>query len=132
MEQRIYLDKYCKLVVETNNGKIDFDGTTAEIKGDFTIDAENVSKLLALLNDVIVPYKHTVVSREWIWEQTIVFQKLYLREGEVNNILAAYEEKIKQILQKNGELEKNNELLCNKIENFNASRRPWERKLNLE
>jgi predicted DNA-binding antitoxin AbrB/MazE fold protein len=132
MEQKIYLDEISKLVVETDNGKVKCDGITAEIDGVFTVYADDVCKLLALLNDVIVPYKHTVVTREWIWEKTKVFQKLYLREGEVNNILVAYEEKIKQILQKNEELEKNNELLCNKIEKFNASRRPWERKFNLE
>ena len=132
MEQRIYLDKNSKLVVETDNGKVKCDGITAEIDGVFTVCADDVCKLLALLNDVIVPYKHTVVSREWIWEQTMVFQKLYLREGEVNNILVAYEEKIKQILQKNEELEKNNKLLREKIANFNASRRPWERKFPLE
>ena len=54
MAQKITLDKNNKLVIFTDNGKIDKDNNqTTEIKGTFEIEAEDVAILGALLNDMV-------------------------------------------------------------------------------
>ena len=134
MEQRIYLDEYCKLVIETNNGKIDFDGTTTEIKGDFTIDAENVAKLLALLNknaigriaEIHYFIEHGMrVNDKFCIMQDGELAKIMREQDKENEKLHSECEELKQIRNEHTKL-----LL--KIDNFNASRRPWERKFNIE
>lgn len=52
---RIYLNDENKLVVETDNGKIDGNGNaTTEIRDSeqYSIDPESIAKLIAMLNDV--------------------------------------------------------------------------------
>lgn len=134
MEQRIYLDEYCKLVVKTNNGKIDFDGTTVEIKSDFTIDAENVAKLLALLNKNaigrVVEFHYFLEHGRRVHDKFCIMQdgelaKIMREQDKENEKLHSECEELKQIRNEHTKL-----LL--KIDNFNASRRPWERKFPLE
>lgn len=51
---KVFLNSENKLVVLTNNGKIEGNKTTTNISNEetFTIDAESVSSLLALINDI--------------------------------------------------------------------------------
>jgi hypothetical protein len=134
MEQRIYLDEYCKLVVETNNGKINFDGTTAEIEGDFTIDAENVSKLLALLNKNAIG---RVAEFHYFIEHGIRKGDKFciMQDGELAKIMREQDkenEKLHSECEELKQIRNEHTNLLLKIDNFNASRRPWERKFNIE
>lgn len=62
MAQKITLDNNNKLVIHTDNGKIDGDNIqTTEIKGIFEIEAENVAILGALLNDMTYTYRDVVI-----------------------------------------------------------------------
>ena len=54
--QRIYLDENENLVVETNNGRQDASGASIKIDGDFTVRAEDVVKLLWIVNDTYYSY----------------------------------------------------------------------------
>lgn len=75
---RVYLNDENKLVVETDNGKIEGDKTTTVLKSDetFEVDVMTVSKLLALLNDVTLfdkdmyrrGYYFTIISKEELSE----------------------------------------------------------------
>lgn len=49
MGQRIYLDKENRLVLVTNNGKQDINGTTTQVEGAFIVSAEDVVKLFAFI-----------------------------------------------------------------------------------
>lgn len=55
-EQRIFLDENDNLVVEANNGRQDANGASIKIEGEFTVDAEDVVKLLGIVNDVYYSY----------------------------------------------------------------------------
>lgn len=73
---RVYLNDENKLVVITSNGRIEGNKTTTEITDEekFEIDAESISKLLVILNDVnLMGYKllysksyYTVISKDEI------------------------------------------------------------------
>lgn len=75
---RVYLNDENKLVVETDNGKIEGDKTTTILKNDETyeVDIITISKLLALLNDVTLcdeemyhrGYYFTIISKEKLAE----------------------------------------------------------------
>lgn len=75
---KLYLNADNKLVVETDNGKIEGNKTTTVLKSDetFEVDVMTVSKLLALLNDVTLcdkemyrrGYYFTIISKEELAE----------------------------------------------------------------
>lgn len=75
---KLYLNADNKLVVETDNGKIEGDKATTTLKSDetFEVDVMTVSKLLALLNDVTLcdkemhrrGYYFTIISKEELAE----------------------------------------------------------------
>lgn len=61
---KVYLNADNKLVVETDNAKIEGNETTTVLKSDetFDIDVTTVSKLLALFNDVTLCDKKCIVE----------------------------------------------------------------------
>ena len=75
---KVYLNADNKLVVETDNAKIEGNETTTVLKSDetFDIDVTTVSKLLALFNDVTLcdkemyrsGYYFTIISKEELAE----------------------------------------------------------------
>lgn len=75
---KVYLNADNKLVVETDNAKIEGNETTTVLKSDetFYIDVMTVSKLLTLLNDVTLcdteiyrsGYYFTIISKEELAE----------------------------------------------------------------
>lgn len=53
MAQKVYLNNEDKLIIETDNGRIDAENNqTTELKGKFEIDAEDLARIAAVLNDV--------------------------------------------------------------------------------
>lgn len=53
MAQKVYLNNEDKLIIETDNGRIDAENNqTTELKGMFVIDAEDLARIAAVLNDV--------------------------------------------------------------------------------
>lgn len=123
-EQRIYLDDSNKLVVVTNQGRIDGNESYAIIQGEFTIYANDVAKLLSMINEKNVKCYHDVCQ----------YYGRYIVASE--NTLTKDIEKLNQELQ---EVKKDrdaylreNEQLGRLIDDFNNSRYFWERKLNIE
>lgn len=73
MAQKITLDENNKLVIFTDNGKIDGDNNqTTEIKGTFEIEAENVAILGALLNDMSFARKEVCFKGDWLFTYNII------------------------------------------------------------
>lgn len=132
MTQQIYLDENNHLVVVTDNGRIDKDGTIAKIAGEFEINEQEVKKLLALLNNEVVCNSHKVVDRTYFWESVSYFPSYCLREGEISDLLEKANEEIENSRSKSKESENKYNDLLERIKKFNASRRPWERKFNIE
>ena len=123
-EQKIYLDDFNKLVVVTNQGRIDGNESYAIIQGEFTIHANDVAKLLSMINEKNVKCYHDVYQ----------YYSRYIVAS--NNTLINDIEKLNHELQ---EVKKDrdvylreNEQLGRLIDNFNNSRYFWERKLNIE
>lgn len=56
MKKRVYFDAENNLAVETLNGTIRKDGAIVKLDGYFTIDANDVEKLLVLVNKEIIFY----------------------------------------------------------------------------
>jgi hypothetical protein len=124
-KQRIYLDGNNKLVVETNNATIDgYNKTITNLNGEFTIDANNVAKLLSMINE-----KNMFAFYPMYGENT----KWYI--GDANDLTHQLDCEI--------ELRKNREEKCRgldqriwklkrKIEDFNETRHCWERKIKID
>ena len=76
-EQRIFLDENDKLVVETDNGRQDAGGASVKIDGDFTVSAEDVVKLLGIVNDVYYSYpaikKYDISKNPFFREYDVYF-----------------------------------------------------------
>lgn len=129
--KKCYIDSNNQLCVENDNALIKNNETTTEIKGIYTIESDDVLKLLALLNDVII--------KQELWEMNY---RHYVYKGKIINNLT---EELKEIISKNETLlDKNKSLdkeieklekeifdLKSKLNKFNNSRRFWERKFNI-
>ena len=89
---KVYLNADNKLVVETDNAKIEGNETTTVLKSDetFNIDITTVSKLLALFNDVTLcdkemyrrGYYFTIISKEELAECVESEKKRADKKGE--------------------------------------------------
>lgn len=52
MAQKVYFNHDDKLIIETDNGRIDADNNqTTELRGKFEIEAEDLARIAAVLND---------------------------------------------------------------------------------
>lgn len=136
-EQRIYLDRKNGLVVETDNGKQDMNGTTTKITGEFTVSAEDVVKLFAIVNkkDVVYPYISNLyrIPREYndgfivTHDETIkkivevANKKIQERSVEANEAMLKLERKNDEIV-----------VLRQTINDFNKTRHWWERKIKID
>lgn len=70
MEQRVYFDNEGKLQITTDNGSISDNGATTKtkIEGTFTIEAEDVAKLLTVMSG-----KVTCARETYYWGQKHAF-----------------------------------------------------------
>lgn len=134
MEEKIvYLDKNNKLVVETDNGRQDSNGTTTKIEGSFSIQAEDVVKLFALVNntDVVYPFVGYAPVTDWFFHsdfRTMIVTHDGCVMEQVNNAL----KKLKEQEETIENLRKKNLALSARIKKFNDSRYWWERKISIE
>lgn len=147
VEKKVYLDKNNKLVVTTDNGRQDSNGTTTKIEGSFSIQAEDVVKLFALVNntDVVYPF---VVCAPWLFHDHSLTM-IVTHDGCVMEQVKSALEKIKEQEKTIEELRKDNfalntalkeqkvsaltlERIKESIKKFNDSRYWWERKISIE
>lgn len=136
-EQRIYFDKKNGLVVATDNGKQDMNGTTTKIKGEFTVSAEDVVKLFAVVNkkDVVYPY----ISNLYYIPREYNGGFIVTHDETIKKVVEAVSEKVQkqsiEAIERNKEIrEKNDEIvvLRQKINAYNNSRHWWERKIKID
>lgn len=150
-ENKVYLDENNKLVVTTNNGRQDSNGTTTKIEGSFSIQAEDVVKLFALVNntDVVYPFVGYVPVTDWFFHsdfRTMIVTHDGCVMEQVNNALKKIKEQektIKELRKENSTLNASlkeqkvnaasaSERVKENIEKFNNSRYWWERKISIE
>lgn len=129
--KKCYIDSNNQLCVENDNALIKNNETTSEIKGTYTIESDDVLKLLVLLNDVVI--------KQELWQENY---RHYTYKGKIINNLT---EELKEITSANNslsdklfrcetekeKLEKEIFDLKLKLNKFNNSRRFWERKINI-
>lgn len=117
-KQTIHLDENNKLVVETNNAFIDgYNKTITSLNGEFTIDANNVAKLLSMINKTNMYCYNGIFCSEARW---------FIGDEDEHTQHLDSETKLRK------EIEKKYNKLIRKIENFNETRHWWERKFNIE
>ena len=123
-KQTIHLDENNKLVVNTNQGVVKERESYAIIQGEFTIDANDVAKLLSMINEKNMFSYDTLYS---------CYRKWYV--GDADELTHQLECEI--------ELRKNREEECHrldqriwklkrKIDDFNKTRHCWERKFKID
>lgn len=128
MEQRIKVDENGCLVITTDNGKRDALGFSAEIVGDFTINADDVLRLLKIADGSTL--KDFEIELPW---------GIVLKRGVVITDNKDFCEAVEHFRTQENILRHKHSLLRDefaelkkKIKQFNASRRLWERKFDLE
>ena len=130
-KQTVTITEDLKVVVDANNGV--YDGAEhVRFNGEFIIDANSVSLLIAALEG-----KNVQIVRDHIF-----FDSFILGEEGAKEIANRLEEQKKRcdelenrwIKTEHEACEARHEryLLKEKIKKFNETRRPWERKLNIE
>lgn len=132
MEQRIYLDKKNRLVIETNNGKQGINGTTTKVEGDFTVSAEDVVKLFAFVNkkDVVFPCVKEVERGFTYWYD--YKNVIITHDKSVEKAFADVEQALKEKSDKIEEYSDEVSRLRKAIKDFNNSRKWYERKINID
>jgi ATP-dependent exoDNAse (exonuclease V) alpha subunit len=122
-KQRIYLDENNKLVVNTNKGVVKERESYAIIQGKFTIGANDVAKLLSMINE-----KNMFAFYPMYGENT----KWYI--GNANDLTHQLECEVQLRKEKEEEsliLNRKNTRLIRKIDDFNETRHCWERKFKI-
>lgn len=123
MEQEVYFNEDNKLCITTNRGEIVNDFCKIPIRGEFIIQAEDVAKLLHIINKqniVFDPYNGSY--RTWYIATRDVLT-------EANKSLS---EEIKDLNKTLNDKRDKIDFLLKSIEDFNDSRRFYERKLELK
>jgi hypothetical protein len=122
-KQRIYLDENNKLVVNTNQGVVKGRESYAIIQGEFTIDANDVAKLLSMINE-----KNMFAFYSMYGENT----KWYV--GDANDLTHQLDCEIELRKKREEEcrgLDQRIWKLNRKIDDFNETRHRWERKFKI-
>lgn len=130
-KQTIHLDENNKLVVNTNQGVVKERESCAIIQGKFTIDANDVAKLLSMINGKNMFSYDTLSS---------YYRKWYV--GDANELTHQLECEIKlrkdreRVVEEKKEecllLDRENTRLLRKINGFNQTRHWWERKIEID
>lgn len=123
MEQEIYFNDDNELCVITDKGEILNGFCKIPIQGIFTIQAEDVAKLLQIIN------KQNVVGEEYYESRRIWYIVDRNILTEANKSLSEEITDLKKVL--NDKRDKI-DFLLKSIEDFNKSRRFYERKLELK
>ena len=119
-EQRIFLDENDNLVVETDNGRQDASGASVKIEGDFTVSAEDVVKLLGMVNDMY--YSYPAIKKYDITNIP------FLREYEVFHTLMTNDFCLQRSIERCESLSQEVRELKDKIEELKRAL-PWWRRI---
>ena len=123
-KQTIHLDENNKLVVNTNQGVVKERESYAIIQGEFTIKAEDVAKLLSMINEKNMFSYDTLYS---------CYRKWYV--GDADELTHQLDCEIKLRKKKEEEcrgLDQRIWKLKRKIDDFNKTRHCWERKFIID
>lgn len=123
-KQTVHLDENNKLVVNTNQGVVEEKESYAIIQGEFIIKAEDVAKLLSMINEKNIFSHYTIYNEGTKWyigEENDLTHQLNCEVA----LRKAREKEYKVLLEEHTRL-------IRKINTFNESRHLWERKLNIE
>ena len=143
-KQTVTITEDLKVIVTANNGVLRDGKEWVHISGEFVMDARSVSRLIAALEgkNVQVVHDHTFFDSFILGEEGAkeIADRLEKKKKECDETLELIKEKLakevesfkKENIKEASNLKIANEELLRAIERFNASRRPWERKLNIE
>lgn len=135
-EQRIYLDEDNKLVVITDNGKTNADGTITtkiDIDKEFVVSGADVIKMFGLINktDCVFPYiKDVRVGFGWYQTQTSCM--IITKDGVVKDALESNAKKIESYEKEIEDLKNENKELFQALEKYKDTRHWWERKIKID
>lgn len=128
--QKLDFNDEGKLVAYTDNGCTDGKSATTEVKGTFEVSADVVNYILAK------EYELPAVIRAEMKKEILLgckFHHLFCTIGdeEKERLLNEYKTEIKRLIEDKKELEKENKGLGDAIDDFNRTRRFWERKIKV-
>ena len=122
-KQTIHLDENNKLVVNTNQGVVKERESYAIIQGEFTIDANDVAKLLSMINEKNMFSHYALFSSQTKWYVGDADELTHQLECEIE-LRKNREEECHRLDQRIWKLKR-------EIENFNETRHCWERKFKI-
>ena len=129
--QKLDFNKDGKLVAFTDNGCTDGKSATTEVKGTFDVSADVVKFILAKEYDL-----PATLRAEMEGEGFLGFRLHHLfctlGDKEKEQLLNEYKTEIKEIREEKKELEKVKNALSVAIDDFNRTRRFFERKIRIE
>lgn len=128
--QKLDFNKDGKLVAYTDNGCTDGKSATTELKGTFEVSADVVKFILAK------EYELTAVIRAEMKKEILLgykFHHLFCTIGDEGKeqLLNEYKTEIKGLCEEKKELDKENIAFKNAIDDFNRTRRFYERKIKI-
>ena len=128
--QKLDFNKDGKLVAYTDNGCTDGNSATTEVKGTFEVSADVVKFILA--KEYELP---AVLRAEMEGEGFLGFRLHHLfctlGDEEKERLLNEYKLEIKGLCEEKKELEKENLAFKNAVDDFNRTRRFYERKIKI-
>ncbi len=131
-EKRVVIQNDGQVVVYNDNARIDANGTTSRIEGNYLIDNESVMKLCAMRNDA----SYLRVNEFWVGRTVFL---CITKHDDFDAKIKAINEFIVRNLQSREDNEKQIEKLKGRvfslehqIEKFNSTRHWWERKLKIK
>lgn len=131
-KQTVTITEDLKVIVNANNGVLKGGKESVHISGEFVMNAKSVSLLIAALEGKNIH----IMSGYPFFDGFILGE-----EGakEITNRLEAQKKRCEELEEKlfktddeRYEVKRERNLLREKINEFNETRRPWERKLNIE
>lgn len=128
--QKLDFNEDGKLVAYTDNGCTDGKSATTEVKGTFEVSADVVNFILAK------EYELPAVIRAEMGKEDFIGYKLRhlfctIGDEEKERLLNEYKTEIKGLCEEKKELEKINKILGDAIDDFNRTRRFYERKIKV-
>lgn len=123
-KQTIHLDENNKLVVNTNQGVVKERESYAIIQGEFTIDANDVAKLLSMINEKNMFSHYALFSSQTKWYVGDADELTHQLECEIE-LRKNREEECHGLDQRIWKLKR-------KIDDFNKTRHCWERKFKID
>ena len=128
--QKLDFNKDGKLVAYTDNGCTDGDSATTEVKGTFEVSADVIKFILAK------EYELPAVIRAEMGKEDFIGYKLRhlfctIGDKEKEKLLNEYKNEIKLLCEEKKESEKENIAFKKAIDDFNRTRRFYERKIKV-